>query len=92
LSVQHHKILPIFKAYIFTLSVFQLWPKFDIFLSCVFQSYGSNICTGRANSYTMMDSFDFTVDLTMCFFSRKYYGFMLDSFNVKEFIQEYEFL
>jgi len=40
----------------------------------------------------MMDSFDFTVDLTMCFFSRKYYGFMLDSFNVKEFIQEYEFL
>jgi len=40
----------------------------------------------------MMDSFDFTVDLTMCFFSRKYYEFMLDSFYVKEFIQEYEFL
>jgi len=60
-------------------------------LSCVFQSYGSNICTGRANSYTMMDSFDFTVDLTMCFFSRKYYQFMLESFSVKEFIQEYSF-
>jgi len=52
----------------------------------------SNICTGRANSHTMMDSFDFTVYLTMCFFSRKYYGFLFDSFNVKEFIQEYEFL
>jgi len=40
----------------------------------------------------MMDSFDFTVDLTMCFFSRKYYEFMLDSFNVEEIFQEYEFL
>jgi len=63
------------------------------FLSCVFHSYGSNLCAGKANSYTiMMDSFDFKVDLTMSFFYRKYYGFMLDSFNVKEFIQEYEFL
>jgi len=40
----------------------------------------------------MMDSFDFTVDHTMCFFSRKYYEFMLESFNVKQFIHENEFL
>jgi len=40
----------------------------------------------------MMDSFDFTVDLTMCFFSRKYYEFMLESFSVKEFFHENEFL